>query len=247
MRYFVPSTRIVVPRASAALGVVADTVAFDRILDGRQERIARIAKRPDEIPDQVQVGTGMERLPHDIREIVSPLVAAAEPAHAQRPLVAIDLAARQADVRLAEIVGREHLHRKAHGHLALHLHRKQLVVDHIVVAVVDATAVHPGAKLLEDGLIEGLAFGDIEVRHPVAADIIEVACRKRTGGLYRAVEAAAARTRGAFSARNQRSEPKDDRLRQCAPVSHSRKSMSWQHLASRIGFDSRSRRKIPRT
>ena len=182
------------PRASAALGVVADTVAFDRILDGRQERIARIAKRPDEIPDQVQVGTGMERLPHDIREIVSPLVAAAEPAHAQRPLVAIDLAARQADVRLAEIVGREHLHRKAHGHLALHLHRKQLVVDHIVVAVVDATAVHPGAKLLEDGLIEGLAFGDIEVRHPVAADIIEVACRKRTGGLYRAVEAAAART-----------------------------------------------------
>ncbi len=70
------------------------------------------------------------------------------------------------------------------------------MIDHIVVAVVDATAVHPGAKLLEDGLIEGLAFGDIEVRHPVAADIVEVACGKRTGGLYRAVEAAAPRTCG---------------------------------------------------
>ncbi len=192
-----------------------------------RERIARIAKRADEIPDQVQVGTGMERLPYDIREIVSPLFAAAEPAHAQRPLVAIDLAARQADVRLAEIVGREHLHRKAHGHLALHLHRKQLVVDHVVVAVVDATAVHPGAKLLEDGLIEGLAFGDIEVRHPVAADIIEVACRKKDRRtLSRSRGSGGPHPRGAFSARNQRSEPKDDRLRQCAPVSHSRKSMS---------------------
>lgn len=52
---------------------------------------------------------------------------------------------------------------------------------------------------------------------------------------------------GAFSARNQRRDPNDDSLRQRASVSHSRKSMSWQHFEISIGLVISSRRHMPRT
>ena len=69
---------------SAALGLETDTVAFDRIGDGRAEPVLPSVERFDEILDQPEVGSGVEGLSEKSRKVVCLLFAASEFADAER-------------------------------------------------------------------------------------------------------------------------------------------------------------------
>ena len=150
----------------------------------------RIAHRQQEILEQPQVGPGVERLSEHLRKVVDALVARAEAPHAQPALVAVDLAARQADAGLAEIILREGIHRQADRRAILHLEGHDLVVRHVVVAAEGAPPVRARAEFAQDGVVERSALGDVEIADPVAAHIVEVAGREGAGRLDGAVDAA---------------------------------------------------------
>ena len=123
-------------------------------------------------------------------EIVDAVVAAAEAMHVELAFVAEDLAVRHLDVGAPAVVLREDVIESERDRLVREFHGEQLVVDHVVVAAVDAAAVGAVAQFFQEHLVERASLRYVEVRDPVAARAVEVDGRIGAVVLHRTVDAA---------------------------------------------------------
>ena len=123
------------------------------------------------------------------REIIDHFFGSPETTDSQTVLIAVYFAFGQTDVCLPTIFQRKDVHGEIDGHFAFHFHGNNLMIHHIVVAMIHATAVQSFPKLVFDDIVDSLAFRHIEIGNPITAHLIEVDSREWTSTFYPTINA----------------------------------------------------------
>ena len=190
---------------ATSFGFEAEEMAFERFADCcTGECVAFAADCVEEIFDKFEVGSRVEGLFGYLGKVDDVGLAFCEFGYVDFLAVADDFAFGHLDVGGAAVALSEDVHTQCDQRAIGHLHREHLIVDHVVVAVVDAAAVVALVELLVDDIVESLSFGHVEVVDPLMAAPVEVDGGEGAVFFYRAVDAALGRAlRSVFAAEPQ--------------------------------------------